>query len=64
MMNTNGISERLAGLKEEMTVLKIGNLRYWAKSPHTELEKSAHAFRRDRLLVIKQEFSDMIKRFG
>jgi hypothetical protein len=64
MINRDQVSQRLAGLKEEMAVIKVGNLRYWANSPHTELEKSAHAFRRDRLLVIKQEFSEMIKRLG
>jgi hypothetical protein len=50
-------------LKEEMNELKANNLRYWAQSKHSSLEKSAHALRRDRLLLIKEKFSDL-KRAG
>lgn len=64
MLPTNNISERLVDLKAEMSELKINNLRYWAQSQRFDLDKSAHGLRQDRLLLIKQEFSDMMKRFG
>ena len=64
MLPVNNISERLVDLKEEMNELKTTNLRYWAKGHHTEPEKAAHALRQDQLLIIKQELSAMMKRFG
>jgi hypothetical protein len=63
-MPANNISERLVDLKEEMNVLKAKNLRYKAYNRHTQQEKAAHALRRDQLLLIKQELSNMIKRFA
>jgi hypothetical protein len=62
MMDANYISERLAGMRQEMKDIKATNARYWVKSPHTALDKSAHALRHGRLLGIKQELSDMMKR--
>ena len=62
MMDTNYISERLASMRQEMHDLKTTNARYWVKSPHTVLDKSAHALRQGRLLGIKEELSDMLKR--
>jgi hypothetical protein len=62
MMDANHISERLASMRQEMNDLKVTNSRYWVKSPHTALDKSAHALRQGRLLGIKQELSDMMKR--
>jgi hypothetical protein len=56
------IFERIAGLKEEMKELQAANLRYWAQSQRSPLDKTAHAFRHDRLLAIKEEFSEMMKR--
>jgi len=61
MMDANHISERLASMRQEMSDLKVINARYWVKSPHTVLDKSAHALREGRLLGIKQELSDMMK---
>jgi hypothetical protein len=58
MMDANHISERLASMRQEMDDLRVINARYWVKSPHTALDKSAQG----RLLGIKQELSDMIKR--
>ena len=43
MRNTNQLSERLARMRQEMNDVKIINARYWVKSPHTALDKSAHA---------------------
>jgi len=62
MMDANNISERLASMKREINDLKVINARYCVRSPHTALDKSAHALRRERLLGIKQELSDMMKR--
>jgi hypothetical protein len=62
MMDANHISERLARMRQEMSDLRVINARYWVKSPHTVLDKSAHALREGRLLGIKRELSDMMKR--
>ena len=64
MMDANHISERLASMRHEMNDLRVINVRYWVKSPHTTLDKSAHALREGRLLGIKQELSDMMKRLA
>jgi hypothetical protein len=44
-----------------MSEIRVINARYWVKSEHTVLDKSAHALREGRLLGIKQELSDMMK---
>jgi hypothetical protein len=62
MMDANHISERLASMRQEISELRVTNARYWVKSPHTALDKSAHALREGRLLGIKEELSDMMKR--
>ena len=62
MMDANYISERLVSMRQEISDLKATNARYWVKSPHTALDKSAHALRHGRLLGIKEELSDMLKR--
>jgi hypothetical protein len=62
MMDANHISERLASMRQEISDLKVINARYWVKSPHTALDKSAHSLRQGRLMGIKQELSDMMKR--
>jgi hypothetical protein len=62
MMDANYISERLANIKQAIREIGIINARYWVKSPHTALDKSAHALREGRLLGIRQELSDMMKR--
>ena len=62
MMDANHISERLASVRQEISDLKVINARYWVKSQHTALDKSAHALRQGRLLGIKQELSEMMKR--
>jgi hypothetical protein len=62
MMDANHISERLASMRQTMSEIRVINARYWVKSQHTALDKSAHALREGRLLGIKQELSDMMKR--
>jgi hypothetical protein len=62
MIDANHISERLVGMRQEISDLRVINARYWVKSQHTVLDKSAHALRQGRLLGIKQELSDMMKR--
>jgi hypothetical protein len=62
MMDANNISERLASMRQQIDDVRVINARYWVKSPHTALDKSAYALRRGRLLGIKQELSDMMKR--
>jgi hypothetical protein len=64
MMDTNYISERLANMRQAMSDIKVINARYWVQSRHTVLDKSAHALREGRLLGIRQELSDMLKRFA
>jgi hypothetical protein len=49
-------------MRQEMNDVKIINARYWAKSQHTELDKSAHAFWQGQLVGIKQELAEMMKR--
>jgi hypothetical protein len=62
MMDANHISERLASMRLEISDLRVINARYWVKGQRTALDKSAHALREGRLLGIKQELSDMMKR--
>jgi hypothetical protein len=62
MMDANHISVRLASMRQQMSEIRVINARYWVKSEHTVLDKSAHALREGRLLGIKQELSDMMKR--
>ena len=62
MIDPNQISDRLTFMRQEMSDLRVINARYWVKSRHTALDKTAHALRQGRLLGIKQELSDMMKR--
>ena len=62
MIDANHISERLASMRQEISDLRFINARYWIKSQHTALDKSAHALRQGRLLGIKQELSGIMKR--
>jgi GTP1/Obg family GTP-binding protein len=62
MMDANHVSERLASMRQAMNEIRVINARYWVKSQHSELDKSAHALREGRLLGIKEELSDMMKR--
>jgi hypothetical protein len=62
MMDANYISERLGSMRQEISDLRITTARYWSKGEHTALEKSAFALRKGRLLEIKREVSDMLKR--
>jgi hypothetical protein len=62
MTDANNISERVASMRQQINDVRVINARYWVKSPHTALDKSAHALRQGRLLAIKQELADMMKR--
>ena len=61
MLPTN-VLERLVQLKQEMRELKETHRLYLAKRYHTDLEKTAHAQRQAKLLAIKQELANMMKR--
>ena len=61
-MDANYISERLSSIRQEISDLRVTTARYWNKSQPTALDKSAYALRRGRLLEIKREVSDMMKR--
>jgi hypothetical protein len=62
MMEANYIAERLTSLKQELSDLRVINARYWSRSKHRALERSARASPQERLLQIKRELSDLMKR--
>ena len=62
MLDANHISERLSSLKEELSDLKVINARYWSQGEHSALQKSARALHQERLVQIKRELSDLMKR--
>jgi hypothetical protein len=62
MLDANYISERLSSLKQELSDLRVINARYWSRSTHSALDKSARALHQERLLYIKRELSDLMKR--
>ena len=59
MLDANYISEQLSSLKQELSDLRVINARYWSRSTHTTLQKSARVLNRERLLHIKRELSDL-----
>ena len=62
MMDANYVSERLTSLKREIRDLQDFNGRHSIRNKHTALDNSARASRQERLLQIKRELSDMLKR--
>jgi len=62
MMDANHISERLSSMRQEISDLRVTTARYWSKGQPTALDKSAHALQKGRLLELKRELSDMMKR--
>ena len=62
MMDANYISTGLSSLKNEMSDLRITNALYRNRKDHTAIQKSASALRHDRLVMIKLELGDMMKR--
>jgi hypothetical protein len=62
MLDANYISERLASLKLELTDLRVVNARYWSRMDHTPLQKSGRALNQERLVQIKRELTDLMKR--
>jgi hypothetical protein len=61
-MNSNYISERLNTIRQEIQDLRELNARYWARSEHGPVERSAYENRRLRLSQIKDELAIMMKR--
>ena len=49
-------------MKLEMSDLTVANARYWSHKEHTALDKKASALRQQRLIQIKSELADMVKR--
>jgi hypothetical protein len=62
MMDANHISERLSSLKNERSDLRVANALYCNRKGYTALEKTASALRRERLVEIKLELTDLMKR--
>ena len=62
MMDANHISERLGNLRQEIRDLGTVNARYRSQADHTPIRKSADSLRNERLLQIKRELADMLKR--
>ena len=62
VQDADHISERLSGLKQELSDLRVINARYWSRSAHTALEKTARALNQERVLRIKRELADLMKR--
>jgi hypothetical protein len=62
MLDANYISERISGLKQELSDLKVIKACYWRRSEHSAWEKSAHELNQQRLLQIKRELADLMKR--
>jgi hypothetical protein len=62
MIDAHYTSERLSSLKAEISGLGIANTRYRKRKNHSAVEKSARALRQERLLQIKRELADMMKR--
>jgi hypothetical protein len=62
MMDANYISERLNTMRREISDINTATARYWSKSRHTALEKSAKALRQGRVLQIQRELSDLRRR--
>jgi hypothetical protein len=62
VMAANYISEHLASLKQELSDLRVSNALYWSRMKHTPLQKSSRALHQERLVQIKRELSDLMKR--
>jgi hypothetical protein len=62
MIDANHTSERLSSQKNEMSDLRVANALYCNRKGYTALAKSASALRRDRLVEIKLELADLMKR--
>jgi len=62
MQDANYISGRLSSLKQELSDLRVINARYWSRSEHTALQESGRALNKQRLVQIKRELSDLMKR--
>ena len=63
-MDINYISERVTSMRQEISELRNLNTKYWARSEHAPVEKSAYQNRKLRLSQIKQELELMMKHCG
>ena len=62
VVDANHISERLSSLRNEMSELRVTNALYLNRKRDAALEKSASALRHRRLVEIKLELADLMKR--
>jgi hypothetical protein len=62
VQDADHISERLDNLKRELSNIRLENALYWNHGKHTDLEKTARALNQERVLRIKRELSDLMKR--
>ena len=62
MLDANYISERISSLKQELSDIRLENALYWCRDTHTELEKASRALNQERVLRIKRELSELMKR--
>ena len=62
MMDRNYISGRLNTMRQEISDINTATVRYWSKSQHTTLDKSAKALRQGRVLQMQRELLDLKKR--
>jgi hypothetical protein len=60
-MDLNYISERVTTMRQEISDLRNLNAKYWARSEHAPVEKSAYQNRQLRLSQIKQELAVMLR---
>jgi len=64
MVDFKRISERVAGLRQEIRDLQGMDSQYWVMNQHTQIDESAHEVRQLRLLQIRDELSSMLKKGG
>ena len=61
-MDLHDVTERLAGLRQEIRDLQDMNSQYQDRESHSQMDNSAQEQRRLRLVQIKDELADMKKR--
>jgi len=62
VVDANHISERLSSLRNEMSELRVTNALHLNQKGYAAPEKSASALRHRRLVEIKLELADLMKR--
>ncbi len=61
-MDLNDVAERLVGLRQEIRDLQDLNSQYHDRESHSQMDNSAQEHRRLRLMQIKDELADLMKR--